>query len=193
MAMLAIPISDDISRLFRALKFEEIGKPDVADHITLFYFGDNFSLNNIIKATKAIYEITSEQNPFKISTNKIVQFSEGKYGFPLVAEINSKDLEKFREEIKKKFDKAKVKYNTKFKDFKPHLTLGYTTEKIKDIKFDKIEFSVNEIALYGGDEYKENIFVSFPFCLGMKKSSNYLNQLSRKFLYESKATGFYKK
>lgn len=192
MSMLAIPISEDISRLFRALKFEENKRPDVADHITLFYFGDNTPLSKILKITKHLHELTKNYQPFKISTNKLIQFSEGKHGFPLVAEINSKELHKFRDEIKKIFDKNKIKYDTKFKEYNPHLTLGYTSEEIKDVKFDKIEFQVNEVALYGGDEFKENIFVSFPFCLGVKKSTNYLNLLSKKFADESKNTGFRK-
>lgn len=176
MAMIAIPVTHDIGRLFESLDVEGDRRP--SDHITVFYLGDDLPIKKIVKIIPVIFEITSKMKPFKVSTNVITTFDEGKHGYPVIAKLQSKELEKLRNDLKKAFDDNKIKYDIKFKEFKPHLTLSYSPEKIKDIKFPKIEFLISQISIFGGDEVDEKVFINFPFSLGIKKKAAYIDQLT---------------
>lgn len=171
MAMLAIQISPDISRLFRQIELD--ANRDPSDHITMFYLGDDFNMKQILKIIPTIYEISSTLQPFEVSCSKITCFPEGKYGFPVIAEIKSEDLIELRNKIEKAFGKNKIKFDTKFKEYKPHVTLGYAKEKVKDAKINKIKWAVSQISLYCGDEADSKLFVNFPFNLGIDKIASF--------------------
>jgi 2'-5' RNA ligase len=176
MAMIAIPIHKEISRLFQAIDVD--ANRDLSDHITMIYLDDNLGINKVIKIIPAIFDITSNTKPFEVSTSKITCFPEGKHGFPIIAMIESKELNKLRSDITKAFNEKKISFNEKFPDYKPHITLGYAKEKVKDIKFDKLKITISEISLYGGDTTDDKLFVNFPFSLKTSK----LAQRSNTFL-----------
>lgn len=176
MAMLAAPISRDISTLFNALNID--GNRDPSDHITMFYFDDDVSIKKLCKIIGLVYDITNELKPFEASSSEIISFPENKHGeYPIVAKVKSSKLMSLRENIAKVFDDNKIKYSKKFPEYKPHLTVSYSEEKV-NMKFDPIKWSINSIALYGGDNGEEKLFVSFPFNLNIKKSSEYINYIS---------------
>lgn len=181
MAMLAIPLSPDISRLFRETDIME-GKRDPSDHITLFYFGDDLPLKNILKIIPVVFDVTSNMKPFSASCGKIISFPKGKYGYPVVGEIKSNDLSDFRNNLKKEFDKNKIKYDNTFTDYKPHVTIGYSEKEVKNIKFDKTNWSINQVSLYGGDRADSRLFINFPFTLGIDNKTARLNYFSNIFL-----------
>jgi len=173
--MLSISLSPDISRLFREITFKDKITRDPSDHITMFYLGDNIPLKKLIKMIPIIFDITCDMKPFMVSCSKITTFPKGKNGYPIIGEIKSKDLSALRDKLKKEFEKNKIKYDSTFKDYKPHVTLGYSKNKPKNTSFSKINWSINHISLYGGDESDSRFFVNFPFTLGTEKIAKLAN------------------
>ena len=183
MAMVAIPISQDISRLFHGVELGENVSRDPSDHITLFYLGDELKLSKIIKMIPVIFEITSKMGPFEITCSRITTFSKGPKGYPIIAEIKSKELTELRNKIKEAFEEKKIKYDDKWPEFKPHITLGFSKKKIKNKPLDKATWGVNALSIYGGDHADTKLFVNFPFNLGktdVKKISEGLLRDSNK-------------
>src|SRR5689334_15345551 len=158
MAMLAVPISQDISRLFQQIDVE--AERDQSDHITVIYFGDNMPIKQISKLLPPMFGLTSEMKPIEAEIQKITCFPEGKHGFPVIAEIKSQGLQDFRKNILKILDNNKIKYEDAYPEYRPHITLGYAKEKIKDTKIDKFKFSISEVKLYGGDSHDERVSVN---------------------------------
>jgi 2'-5' RNA ligase len=85
--------------------------------------------------------------------------------------LDTEEIFKFREALRKKLDKSGIEYSKKFPEFKPHVTLSYHKEKVKDKKFDKISFEIDSVAIYGGDSGKEKIYVECKFGKNIKKKS----------------------
>lgn len=165
MAMIAVQISSDISRLLKDVDVE--CERDNSDHITMFYFEDDLSIKKVCKMLPLIFDITSNHKPFEASLSKISAFPEGKHGYPIIAEVQSKELHELREQIAKAFDKANIKYDQKFPEYLPHITLGYSEEKLKTIKLPKFKFSITNISLYYGDISDTKLFINFPFTFGL--------------------------
>src|SRR5690606_40471128 len=113
---------------------------------------------------------------------KITTFEKGKYGYPIIGEVKSKGLIELRDKIEKSFKNSNIKFDNKYPEYKPHITLGYSSEKPKDIKIDKFKFSIPQISLYGGDEHDERVFINFPFSFGLSKNAK-INNYSK--AYES--------
>ena len=177
MAMLAIPITKSVSRLFQGIDVD--GTRDKSDHVTMVYFGDNIKINKIVKVIPILFEILSETAPFTIKTNKITTFSKGDDGYPVIAAIKSKELQDLRNKIIEEFEKKKVKFDNKYPNYNPHVTLSYSEEKVKDINIETCEWQVNEISLYCGDVSDTRMFVNFP--LGLKTKSAKAAVYSRAF------------
>lgn len=168
--MIAIPVSQDVSRLFQSIEVD--GHREPSNHITLFYLGDNININVIIDIIPILYEATLDIKPFDLTCSKIKTFPKGKYGYPVIAEIKSDQLTELRSKIKKMLDRNKIDYSDKFPEYNPHLTLSYSKKKPKSIKFpQKYKWTANHLSLFGGDEVDSKIFVNFPFDLGVKKEA----------------------
>lgn len=176
MAMLAVTIQPDISRLFK--EFDLDIERDPSDHITLFYFGDKLPMAKILKIIPVIFNLTENLRPFTASTSEYSSFDSDDL-YPIICPVKSKGLINLRKKICKLFDHNKIKYDKKFPDYKPHITLGYSKEKLKKTKFPEIEFTISQLALYGGDEGDTKLYVNFPFTIN--KFSN-LNNLADNYL-----------
>lgn len=187
MAMIAIPLAQDTSRLFREIEVD--GHRDPSDHITLFYLGDDLKLDTLMDIIPILYEVTNDMKPFEVICSKLTSFPKGNYGYPFYAEIKSDQLKEIRNKIKKLLDKNKIDYNNNFPDYNPHVTLAYCKKKPKNIKLPyKLRFPLTQIALYGGDEVDSKFFVNFPFTLGVEKKSNIdiINKLANDFNHLTK-------
>lgn len=168
MAMLAVPVPKEIGRLF--YNIDVPGNKEKPDHITLFYFGDNIKMSQILKIIPAVYEITSNTKPFEAATNQINYF-ESKDLFPIKLEVESKKLKQLRSNIKNEFEKEGIKFSNDFPKFNPHITLSYSEEKFEK-KIPELKWTINEIALYAGDESDSRLYVNFPFSLGLEKNAS---------------------
>jgi len=175
-AMISIPVSSDVGKLFRGLDVP--GNRDPSDHITMFYFDKELPIKKLVKAVSIIYEVLLEQEPFSVCTKKVKSFPKGKDGYPIIVEIDSKELVKLRNKMAKALDANKIRYSKKFPVYSPHLTLSYSKEDIKSFDLD-VSWLVNEIKLYGGDRYRERLLVSFPLIIkSMEKKAAYANMLA---------------
>ena len=163
MAFLGIRVPHETGRLLTKIDVpgEKISVSEM--HITLLHFGDNWPISEISKSLEAAYSVISETQPFLVKMEKVSHFSknsEDKY--PCIIRVESKDLHKMREDLARKFDKAKIEFSKTFKDYKPHVTLAYCDEEPEDVSFHPVEFSVQEVVLWGGDHGDDRIFVTFP-------------------------------
>lgn len=163
MAFLGIKISHEIGRLLSGI--EVPGKKEgIADfHITLLCFEDNWAISEISRALEATYDVVSKVKPFLVKTEVISCFPKREDNpCPIIAKIESKELHQLNNKLKKKFDQEKIGYSKTFKDYKPHITLSYADQEIKDFKIDPQEFSVQELVLWGGDHGDDRVFITFP-------------------------------
>jgi 2'-5' RNA ligase len=171
MAMIAIPLSTETSRLFREIDVS--GYRDSSDHITLFYLGDRISIKTVLKIIPILYEVSSGIRPFEAQCSKITSFPKGDDGYPIIAELKSDILLEIRENIKTLLDKNKIKYDNTFPEYKPHITVSRDKNKPPKIKLpEKAKLPITQLALYGGDNANGRIFVSFPFSLGVEKQAS---------------------
>jgi 2'-5' RNA ligase len=188
MSMIAVPLSPDVSRLFREIDVP--GERDASDHITLFYLGDDTPIEQITKAVQAIYKVTQDMKPFLVTAKRITTFprndartsSNLTKGYPVIAELAAPELTSMRDKLRRVFERSGIKFDNTYPDYKPHVSLSYSKKKPKIIRFpQKLQFQVSCIALYGGNETDERIFVNFPFSLGVEKKSAYLELLADQF------------
>jgi 2'-5' RNA ligase len=97
MAMLAIPIQPDISRLFQ--EFDLDIEKDNSNHITLFYFGDDLPMSRILKIIPAVFELTEDLKPFTAYTSNYSSFDSDDL-FPIICPVISQKLIGLRNKIK---------------------------------------------------------------------------------------------
>ena len=171
--MIALPIPHEVCKLLNKIKVPG-DKTNVEDyHLTLFSLDDNLKIDEIEKIIEPVFELAKKSVPFKIILKEFTTF-EGGDKIPIICRLNTEEIFKFREALKKKLDKAGIEYSNKFPEFKPHITLSYHKEKVKDKSFDKISFEIDSVAIYGGDEGREKIYVECKFGKDIKKSSEHL-------------------
>ena len=177
--MLAIPIQPDISRLFQELDLDI--ERDPADHITMFYFGDDLPISKVLKIIPVIFEITNNLKPFTAAASNYSSFDSDEE-YPIICPVKSKGLIDLREKIKKAFDSKKISYDKKFPEYKPHITLGYSKEKKKNTKFPKVEFTISQLSLYAGDNSDTKLFVNFPFTINKFSRLDLMSSLYAKHI-----------
>lgn len=171
--MIALTVPYEVSKLLSKIKVPGDKTPLEEYHITLFSLDDNLKLEEIEKLIEPVFELAKKTKPFKVILKEFTTF-EGKDKTPIICRLNTEEIFKFREALKKKLDKVGIKYSSKFPCFKPHITLSYHKEKVKDKSFDKISFEIDSVAIYGGDKGREKIYVECKFGKYIKKSSEYL-------------------
>lgn len=162
MALVGIKIPKEICAELSKLKVP--GKKEDTNelHITLFYFSGVLKLDTLIDVIESIVDCTKDQKDFKLKCSKITSFPKGPDGVPIICPVKSDTLIDLRAQIAKKLDKNKLEYSKRFPDYKPHLTLSYAAEEMEDKKIEPIEWKVNEICIWTGEEYKEGMKLSIP-------------------------------
>lgn len=160
MAFLGIRIPHEIGRLLQGIDVpgEKVSPSEM--HITLLHFEENWPISEIAHALEATYDVVADIKPFIVETDSVTCFGSDKPA--IVALVKGAELHEMREKLAKEFDDCKIEFSKNFPDYKPHITLSYNDEKIKDFEFDKLEFSISELVLWGGDHGDDRIFVTFP-------------------------------
>lgn len=177
MAFLGIRIEPTVARLFRGIEVPGEKVAESEYHITVLMFEDNWPISEVADAMEATFDVVSKQEPFHIKIDEITCFPKREDNpCPIIARVKSKELQELNKDLKKGFDKHKVKYDKTFKDFKPHVTLAYADDEIKTEKIEPVEFFVNEIVLWGGDNGDDRIFITFPLKNSEKKKNSFLLQ-----------------
>lgn len=163
MAFLGIRIPHETGRLLAGIDVP--GKKESASeyHITILCFEPNWPISEISKALEATYDVVSKIKPFSIKTKEITCFPKREDNpAAIVAKVESDDLQDLRDKLAKEFEKCKIDFSKRFKNFKPHITLSYSEKEIDDCKIDTVECIVNELVLWGGDHGDDRIFITFP-------------------------------
>jgi 2'-5' RNA ligase len=139
-------------------------EPPSSYHITLLCFEDNWPIHEVAKGLEATYDVVAKFEPFLVKAKKVSHFPKREdKPIPIIAPIESKELHELHKKLAKSFDSDKIEFKKTFRDYKPHITLAYSDEEHDDFKIDPpIEFIVNEVVLWGGDEGDDRVFITFP-------------------------------
>jgi len=180
MALLGIKVPQSVAKTLRQIDTPG-KKEDSSDfHITLLIFNEHMSVSEVAKSVEAIGNAIKNVNPFKLKLNKVSCFPKREDNpVPIIMPIESKELQDLQSKLKKALKKHKVDFDTKFKEYRPHITLSYDENEVDDFKIDKEEFTVDEIILWSGDEGldEKELFVTFPLSSKNKKHSSLLRRI----------------
>ena len=165
MAFFGIRVPHECGRLLAGI--EVPGKEAAVSemHITLLYFGEDWPVSEISRALEATYQVLSKVKPFVVEAKQITTFpGHGEEGNAVVILMESEELHAMRKKLAKEFEKRKIDFDKTYKTYKPHVTLSYAGEEtVEDNALEApIEFSVQEVVLWGGDHGDDRIFVTFP-------------------------------
>lgn len=174
MAFIGIRITPEVGRLLSGIEVPGEKESPSEYHITMLYFGKEWPISKITKATEASYKVISKIEPFLVKTRKVSHFppQEGQ-PIPIIAPVESDVLHQLQKKLRRSFNKAGVEYDQTFKEYHPHITLAYSEEKFDDFDIEPaVEFSVSEVVLWGGDHADDRIFITLPLkCPGRQKHS----------------------
>jgi len=176
MAFLGIKIPTECGRLLTGLDVPGETTAVSEMHITMLLFEDNWPVSEIAKSLEAVYDIVSKMKPFRVTFDKVTCFPKHGDKCAIIAPVKSAELHELRDKLAKEFEKEDIDFSKHFKDFKPHITLAYNNEEIDEFKIDEVEFTVQELVLWGGDHGDDRIFITFPLKAPEKHKHSYLMQ-----------------
>ncbi len=164
MSLIGIRVPVETSRLLHEIDVPGIKEDTAQLHITLLDLGDEVPIEKVARAVVATYGVTQATNPFWVKIGCVSCFptQDENSPNPIIAPIINPTIQKLHCALKKGMCKEKVDYIKKFKEFKPHVTLAYNEGEIKRTKIEPIEWSVQEIVLWGGGDGDNRMFVTFP-------------------------------
>lgn len=163
MAFLGIKVPSPANIFLSQIKVEGEKTPINEMHITLLYFGEEYPLDKIAKAIDIIQKEAADTSDFMVQTRQVSHFEGHKEGkCAVIAKMTSPDLHNLRSRLAKACQKADISFSTKFKEYRPHVTLSYAEQAPKDFTIPPIQFKVKEITLWGGESMDDKIIISFP-------------------------------
>jgi 2'-5' RNA ligase len=171
MAFIGIQIDPENSKELAKIKVPGKKEDPRGFHVTMFYLGKKKTVKEVMDATLVMAGVLKSAEPFKIKTKEVTCFPEGPDGVPVICKVESEDLIKLREKIKKAFIKSKIDFSNNYPDYKPHITLSYHTKEIDDFDIKPITCKVNEITVWAGDQDFEGVRVEVPVGHGGKIAS----------------------
>ena len=179
MAFLGIPVPAAVRPRFQELPCSGEREQPGAYHITMAYLGKGVPIADVCSAIRVVEPIFARMDPFKVRATKLDCFSPDEDGtYPIIARIESDELQDLRSRLCRAFDKENVFFSKKHPEFKPHVTLAYSKEPgVTEALKTPIEWEVNEATLWGGDSKTERMIVKFA--IPASRSLKYENRLSR--------------
>jgi 2'-5' RNA ligase len=168
MAFLGIRVPNETARLLGGLEVPGKREANSSLHVTMFFFGDEVSIEALAEIMKATYGVTSQAKPFTVRTSQLTSFPAGDDGQPIICRIESDALHDLREKIREVYEANKVEFSNKYPDYKPHVTLAYNdgAEPFQEARIPTVEWGAHELVLWGGDSGDDKLVVTFPFALG---------------------------
>lgn len=163
MAFLGISVDQKTADLLKEIDIpgEKVSPNDF--HITILCFEDNFPISEILKSIEAAYNVTKHTKPFKAKINKVFNFPvRGNNPVPIVAKVESSELQELRDKLAKEFDKNNIEFDKTHKTYVPHVTLSYSKKEIDDLKIENIKLDIKELVLWGGDYGEDRLVIKFP-------------------------------
>jgi 2'-5' RNA ligase len=122
MALISIPAPKELSKI----QIPGIKVNSDEFHITLMYLGDNISQDVLLKSVISCNKVCSNTKKFEVSINYVTMFSRGKYGFPIIGNIDSVDLYDFQSKLSKEFESNNITFKNDFGFYRPHVTLAFS-------------------------------------------------------------------
>lgn len=184
MAFIGIQIPIEIAKDLTKIKVPGKKTPIEKMHVTMFYLGETVSASKIAETLVVLNNCLKSAEPFKIKFKEVTCFPEGEDGFPIIVKVESEDLLKLREKIKKSFDKNKIKYSNRFPEYKPHITLSYSKKEIEPFDIKSNTHTIDEIILWGGSTEDDGIDIK----ISLKKKAQNINMLTELFFKLAKYT-----
>lgn len=174
MAFIGLRVPHETARLLGSIEVPGNKVPLDHMHVTVLYLGEDVPIQQIAKAVIATYRVTSCRTPFNLKTSRVKCFPGGDTGTPVIAKVLSPELHEFHENLCDAFDKAGVTYSKKFPEYRPHVSLSYADECIKDVCLpESLTWAAHEATLWGGDWGDDRLSVTFPFTLKPSKEGFY--------------------
>jgi 2'-5' RNA ligase len=179
MAFLGLRVPLETARLLSEVPdVAKYGDPEPLDrfHVTLLVLGD-IPIEDVARTIEPVFKVVSETRPFTVSTSHITTFPPGETT-PIIGLIDSPEIHVLRARLTEALGEADIEYNRKFKDYVPHVTLGYSAP---DLHYDgginvhlpvPISWGAHELVLWGGhvdDQVMTRVIVTFPFSLGLPR------------------------
>jgi 2'-5' RNA ligase len=165
MSLIGIQIPHQVARLLQEIEVPGAKMDSASLHITLFHF-DKFSIKSVASVMESAYNISKTTSPFSIEIRCVDYFpvKEGR-PYPIITPVISPKLHNLRKKIQKSLDDNDLEYSKTFKDYKPHITLSTSEEKIKKTKITPIEFSVQELVIWAGDNGDDKMYITLPLTI----------------------------
>jgi 2'-5' RNA ligase len=164
MSFIGIRIPTETARLIHEIDVPGEKEDTAHLHITLLDLGEEVPIEKVARAIVATYSITQCTSPFWVKIGCVSCFParDPNVPNPIIAPIINPTLQKLHCSLKRGMGKEKVDYVKRFKEYRPHITLAYNEGEIKRTKIEPIEFSVQEIVLWGGSDGDNRMFATFP-------------------------------
>lgn len=166
MAIITIPIHHECARLLHDIDVPGIKTDTSQLHITLLALGDDIPIHILAKAMVVVHEVVQQSEPFQVRISNISSFPviEGN-AVPIIAPIQCQAITDLNKSLKRLFNKSKIQYDKRFPKFRPHITLSRCEEAIKRTRIEPIEWSVQELVLWGGTDGDDRVFITFPLTI----------------------------
>ncbi len=160
-----VKVPHDIARILSDVPVEGELEAEGDYHITLVYFDDGLSNDQMFKAAQVIHEAVAEvYGPIQIAVNQVTSFPADPSGkSPVIARVQSPVLELLRQKIVTALDSHDIPYSKKHPEFKPHVTLSYVQgNPPSDFSIPNLQWGCAEIFLWGGSWGDHSFSVCYP-------------------------------
>jgi 2'-5' RNA ligase len=108
-------------------KFPDAGRhghDESPPHITVVYLG-SVPKELEAKLKRVVQSVCERTNPFQVTYGKVAKFETDKGDKVYHTPVKSSRLVKFHDELKKELQRNQLPVNTKFPEYKPHITIEY--------------------------------------------------------------------
>lgn len=132
-------------------------------HVTISYLGNDTPTEEAMRAAAVLVRVAAQFRPIRCETSKVINFPAGDSGkYPVICPVKSPELHRFKKALEEAFKEEGVDFDTKFPVYKPHTTLSYSDEPVKDKAMPPLEWVSHEAILWGGDERDAGVVVEAP-------------------------------
>lgn len=122
MALISIPAPKELSKI----QVPGIKVNSDEFHITLLYLGDNVDTGTLLKSVLSCNKVCGFTKKFEVNINYVTMFSRGKYGFPIIGNVDSVELYDFQSKLSKEFRSNNITFKNDFGFYRPHVTLSFS-------------------------------------------------------------------
>lgn len=165
MAMIAIKVPEEVGAYLHTIGVPGKKVEKGSYHITIKYVHDP-SDTTIINMYKACRDAAREYQGFELSMRKIRSFDfNPDDGFPIVLRTFSKELKTLEQFLSATLDERGVDYSRKYPEYKPHVTLSYSSQAVIEREIPTVMFPVKSFCLYVGETRDIQTITNFPLGL----------------------------